>query len=370
MALQLPACLGAAFPPLTLKAHREPLTMAGLQLPACLGAAFPPLTLKAHREPLTTHYKSQHSRLRPSLLFPPQTGSASILSPHGRIEFKKNPQMPPRPPQTPIVRHGSAAGAPGGRAGGRGGGWGSRAGARAGLTSRGGGGGGNRGPWRRLRAEQAPSVRGPACGEESGAETEAGGWPGVSGEGGSSGGTRPGAALTSHGGRRGPLLPPARPPARAGKAGEAEAAAAEARGGGGEPAGPCAGGGGRVRSRGDGGEPGTSAELRAHGDPRSECAGTAAPPARGAGPGRRPRETGGGGGQSGARGPRDVTPQGPDRRGRAGGGTREAAVTPPLAGAALCLLPVAMATQAARQPPGWGRAWFPPCQHRLALNSQ
>ena len=116
MALQLPACLGAAFPPLTLKAHREPLTMAGLQLPACLGAAFPPLTLKAHREPLTTHYKSQHSRLRPSLLFPPQTGSASILSPHGRIEFKKNPQMPPRPPQTPIVRHGSAAGGPGGRA--------------------------------------------------------------------------------------------------------------------------------------------------------------------------------------------------------------------------------------------------------------
>ena len=161
---------------------------------------------------------------------------------------------------------------------------------------------------------------------------------------------------------------PARPPARAGKAGEAEAAAAEARGGGGEPAGPCAGGGGRVRSRGDGGEPGTSAELRAHGGPRSECARTAAAPARWAGPGRRPRETGGDGGQSGARGPRDVTLQGPDRRGRAGGRAWEAAVTPPLAAAALCLLPVAMATQAARQPPGWGRAWFPPCQHRLAWN--
>lgn len=43
---------------------------------------------------------------------------------------------------------------------------------------------------------------------------------------------------------------------------------------------------------------------------------------------------------------------------------RRAPVTPPLAGAALCLLPVAMATQAARQP------GFPPCQHRLALNSQ
>ena len=42
----------------------------------------------------------------------------------------------------------------------------------------------------------------------------------------------------------------------------------------------------------------------------------------------------------------------------------------PLAGAALCPLPVAMATQAARQPRGWGRPWFPPCQHRLALNSQ
>ena len=40
----------------------------------------------------------------------------------------------------------------------------------------------------------------------------------------------------------------------------------------------------------------------------------------------------------------------------------------PLAGAALCLLPVAMATQAARQPPGWGRAWFPPCQHRPACH--
>ena len=87
-----------------------------LQVPACLGADLPPLTRKAHREPLTADYKSQHSRLRPSLLFPPQTGSASILSPHGRIEFKKNPQMPPRPPQTPIVRHGSAAGGPGGRA--------------------------------------------------------------------------------------------------------------------------------------------------------------------------------------------------------------------------------------------------------------
>ena len=43
-----------------------------------------------------------------------------------------------------------------------------------------------------------------------------------------------GRALTSHGGRRGPLLPPAR----------------GGRGGRGEPAGPCAGGGGRVRSRG------------------------------------------------------------------------------------------------------------------------
>ena len=108
------------------------------------------------------------------------------------------------------------------------------------------------------------------------------------------------------------------PPARAGKPGKAEAAAAEA--------------------RGDGGEPGTSAELRAHGDPRSECAGTAAAPERWAGPGRRPGETGGSGGQSGGRGPRDVTLQGPDRRGRAGGGTWEAAVTPPLAGAALCLM--------------------------------
>ena len=118
MALQLPACLGAAFPPLTLKAHREPLTMAGLQLPACLGAAFPPLTLKAHREPLTTHYKSQHSRLRPSLLFPPQTGSASILSPHGRIEFKKAPKCPPDPPRpqlyVTVLQRGPRAG---GRAG-------------------------------------------------------------------------------------------------------------------------------------------------------------------------------------------------------------------------------------------------------------
>ena len=117
MALQLPACLGAAFPPLTLKAHREPLTMAGLQLPACLGAAFPPLTLKAHREPLTTHYKSQHSRLRPSLLFPPQTGSASILSPHGRIEFKKAPKCPPDPPRpqlyVTVLQRGPRAGAAG-----------------------------------------------------------------------------------------------------------------------------------------------------------------------------------------------------------------------------------------------------------------
>jgi hypothetical protein len=352
--LQLPACLGAAFPPLTLKAHREPLTTAGLQLPACLGAAFPPLTLKAHREPLTTHYKSQHSRLRPSLLFPPQTGSASILSPHGRIEFKKAPKCPPDPPRPQLY---VTVLQPGPRAGGRGGGWGSRAGARAGLTSRGGGGGGgNRGPWRRLRAEQAPSVRGRACGEESGAETEAGGWPGVSGEGGSSGGTRPGAALTSHGGRRGPLLPPARPPARGRpgrprrrrrRPGEAE-------------------GSRRGRARAAEAESDRGETAGSRGRPRS-CEHMAIPGASVQG---RPRRLRGGRGRGGGRERRAAAAANrePGARVTSPRGTREAAVTPPLAGAALCLLPVAMATQAARQPPGWGRAWFPPCQHRLACH--
>jgi hypothetical protein len=180
-------------------------------------------------------------------------------------------------------------------------------------------------------------VRGRACGEESGAEKEAGGWPGVSGEAGSSGGTRPGRA-DAHS----PLMAAgaarcSRPRGEAGEAegsrrGRAQAAEAESDRG------------------GDGAEPGTSAELRAHGGPWSECGRPGTAPAQGSGTGRRPRETGGGGSQSGGRGPRDVTPQGPGDPAPGGSGSVS--------------LPVAMATQAARQP------GFPPCQHRLTLDSQ
>jgi len=96
---------------------------------------------------------------------------------------------------------------------------------------------------------------------------------------------------------------------------------------------------------GDGAEPGTSAELRAHGGPWSECGRPGTAPAQGSGTGRRPRETGGGGSQSGGRGPRDVTPQGPGDPAPGGSGSVS--------------LPVAMATQAAGQPWGWGRPCVP-----------